>query len=629
MSQTAALMVEVDRMRRYLNGELPTLEEVDRPMPHELAWLCQRLRLSAFERDLLLLCLGMELDPSFPSLCAKAQKDDGLPFPTFQLALGILPEASWECLLTDGPLRYWSLIELGKGTTLLRSPISLPERVMHFLCGLDCPDERLTGLLEREPEHEMDGHRRHAVAEQLARVLAAPNQDGAAFQLYGGNPVDRRRVAAQACQLLGRPLHVLAAERLPVSGTELTALIRLWQREVLLSGRVLYVEQENDSLNEGGESRNLALSRVLEEMAGALVLGGRERRPVHLRPLVYLEVQGPDMNEQHALWQGALGALLPDLQPRLGHLVSQFNLDAAAIHAAVASLGERGVSAEERASALWQFCRHHTRPRLGALAQNIEPRARLEDLILPERQKQLLLDLVAQVRLRLQVYEHWGFADKSGRGLGISALFHGTSGTGKTMAAEVLAGMLNLSLYRIDLSSVVSKYIGETEKNLGRIFNAVEGGGAVLLFDEADALFGKRSEVKDSHDRHANIEVSYLLQRLESYRGLAILTSNLKENIDQAFLRRIRFVLRFPFPEEREREQIWRRTFPAATPHADLDFARLAKLNVSGGNIRNIAINAAFFAADEGGPVRMKHALRAAELEYDKLERVMLEIGPG
>ncbi len=628
MSQTAALMIEVDRIRHYLGGELPAPEDANRPMTQELEWLRQRLRLSAFERDLLLLCLGMELDPSFPSLCAKAQKDDSLPFPTFQLALGILPEASWECLLTDAPLRYWSLVEIGKGATLLRSPISLPERVMHFLCGLDCPDERLTGLLDREPEHEMDGHRRHAVAEQLARVLAAPNHEGAAFQLYGGNPVDRRRVAAQACQLLGRPLHVLAAERLPISGTELTALIRLWQREVLLSGRVLYVEQENDSVVEGADNRNIALSRVLEEMAGALILGARERRPVHLRPLVYLEVQGPYMNEQYDLWRGALGQQLPALEPRLGQLVSQFNLDAAAIHAAVASLGERGSAGpDERADALWSFCRHHTRPRLGALAQNIEPRARLEDLILPERQKQMLLDLVAQVRLRLQVYEHWGFANKSGRGLGISALFHGTSGTGKTMAAEVLAGMLNLSLYRIDLSSVVSKYIGETEKNLGRIFNAVEGGGAVLLFDEADALFGKRSEVKDSHDRHANIEVSYLLQRLESYRGLAIMTSNLKENIDQAFLRRIRFVLRFPFPEEREREHIWRRTFPGSTPQTELDFARLAKLNVSGGNIRNIAINAAFFAADEQSSVRMKHVLRAAELEYDKLERVKLEIG--
>src|SRR5262249_1072819 len=233
--------------------------------------------------------------------------------------------------------------------------------------------------------------------------------------------------------------------------------------------------------------------------------------------------------------------------------------------------------------------------------------------------------IAAHVRHRAKVYEDWGFAARSSRGPGISALFAGPSGTGKTMAAEVLAGELRLDLYRIDLSSVVSKYIGETEKNLRRVFDAAEQSGAILLFDEADALFGKRSEVKDSHDRYANIEVSYLLQRMEAYRGLAILTTNLRNALDPAFVRRIRFVIQFPFPDAVQRAEIWRRIFPAATPTDGLDHARLAKLNVPGGNIRNIAMNAAFLAADRGEPVRMTHLADAARIEYGNLERPLTE----
>ena len=249
--------------------------------------------------------------------------------------------------------------------------------------------------------------------------------------------------------------------------------------------------------------------------------------------------------------------------------------------------------------------------------------------MLPEAQSTILHDIARQIRQRLKVYETWGFASKSARGLGISALFAGVSGTGKTMAAEALADELRLELYRIDLSQVISKYIGETEKNLRRVFDAAEGSSAILLFDEADALFGKRSEVKDSHDRYANVEISYLLQRMEAYRGLAILTTNMKDALDQAFLRRIRFVIQFPFPDEVLRAEIWRRIFPEQTPTEDLDISRLARLNVTGGNIRNIALYAAFLAADADQPVRMSHLLQAARAEFAKLEKPLTtaEIG--
>jgi SpoVK/Ycf46/Vps4 family AAA+-type ATPase len=193
------------------------------------------------------------------------------------------------------------------------------------------------------------------------------------------------------------------------------------------------------------------------------------------------------------------------------------------------------------------------------------------------------------------------------------------------LSAEVLANELNLDLFRIDISSVVSKYIGETEKNLRRIFDAAESGGAILLFDEADALFGKRSDVKDSHDRYANMEVAYLLQKIEAYRGLAILTTNLKDSIDQAFLRRIRFVVQFPFPDATQRTEIWRRVFPEQTPVQKLAYNKLARLGVAGGNIRNIALNAAFLAADAGEAVGMEHILRSAQSEYVKLERPLTD----
>src|SRR5262249_49113788 len=255
---------------------------------------------------------------------------------------------------------------------------------------------------------------------------------------------------------------------------------------------------------------------------------------------------------------------------------------------------------DDPARSLWAACRAQARPRLGELAQRIESAASWDDLVLPEPQRKGLAEIAAHARHQAKGYDAWGFAPKSSRGLGVSALFSGPSGTGKTLAAEVLANELRLDFYRIDLSQVVSKYIGETEKNLRRVFDAAEEGAAILLFDEADALFGKRSEVKDSHDRYANIEVGYLLQRMEASRGLPLLTTNLRGALHSAFLRRIRSVVQFPFPDPDQREAIWERIFPDETPTEALDRATLAQLNVAGGSIRNIALAAAFLAAESG-----------------------------
>jgi SpoVK/Ycf46/Vps4 family AAA+-type ATPase len=274
---------------------------------------------------------------------------------------------------------------------------------------------------------------------------------------------------------------------------------------------------------------------------------------------------------------------------------------------------------------VWRAARAQFSNALRGLADRIVPAYTFEDLVLPDDTLRQLREIAAQVSLRGVVYERWGFGERLSRGRGIAALFSGPSGTGKTMAAEVLANYLNLDLYRVDLSGVVSKYIGETEKNLRRVFDAAEESGAILFFDEADALFGKRSEVHDSHDRFANIEINYLLQRMEDYRGLAILATNMKSQLDQAFLRRLRFLVDFPFPSVAERKRIWQGVFPSKAETQNVDYAFLSRLEIAGGNIKNIAMNAAFLAATGEHPIGMQHLLSAARREYTKIDKLVLE----
>jgi SpoVK/Ycf46/Vps4 family AAA+-type ATPase len=419
----------------------------------------------------------------------------------------------------------------------------------------------------------------------------------------------------------------------------LESLIRLWEREAALSTSALLIDC--DEIERSDAARERTVARLIESTNGALLVTSRERRHTVRRPIITFDISRPNVNEQRDAWHSALGKAANSLNGRVELLVSQFSLNASSISAAsgealsrleiVGSTRDTATSdyEDEIGEVLWDICRVQARSRLDDLAQRIEPASEWDDLVLPELQRQILRDISAHVRQRARVYETWGFSSKGARGLGISALFAGASGTGKTMAAEVLANELRLDLYRIDLSQIVSKYIGETEKNLRRVFDAAEEGGSILLFDEADALFGKRSEVKDSHDRYANIEVSYLLQRMEAYRGLAILTTNMKNALDTAFMRRIRFIVQFPFPDAAQRAEIWQRIFPASTPTQGLDMTKLARLNVTGGNIRNIALNAAFLAADAGEPVQMMHLLRSSRSEYAKLEKSLTDVEIG
>jgi hypothetical protein len=616
----------------------PSWPESEESAP-ALRTLCEQFELSPFERDVLLLCAGMELDSRFPTLCARAQGDPTRAWPTFSLALAALPGSHWDALSPQRPLRHWGLLTVGTGSTLTLAPLRADERVWQYLLGIDELDERLARLLRPldEPPPLVPSH--EALARQVATTLASAVDEPTlpVLQLCGRSRPEQLALATHAATLLGLEPWCLSAEALPSAREEVEQLARLWNREVRLGVPALVVDCHE--LDSSAPERTAALGRLMDSTRGVLLLATPERRPTGGRPSVLLDVPLPRASEQRTLWQEALARRLrPEdleawrLSPTTEALAHQFDLDHTAIAAAVTQglgqlqLLEKPGPAQAR-EALWQGARAQSRRALETLAQRLEVRAGWEDLQLPGPVLQQLAEVELHVRHRRLVHEDWGFSPGGWRGSGTSVLFSGPPGTGKTLAAEVLARSLELDLYRVDLSGVVSKYIGETEKNLRRVFDAAESGGAVLLFDEADALFGRRSEVRDSHDRHANIEVSYLLQRLESFRGLAVLTTNLKSGLDAAFARRLRFIIEFAFPDRGQREALWRRAFPGGTPTAGLDLSRLAGLNVSGAAIRSIALHAAILAAEEAvrtaepPVVRPRHLIAAARREYEKLQQ--------
>ncbi len=373
------------------------------------------------------------------------------------------------------------------------------------------------------------------------------------------------------------------------------------------------------------ESDGLAekfFSQLIEQLPTPFLINSPQPKQLS-QPCLILEVNPPTKGEQLQLWQTALGDVATNLETELASLAYQYHLDLPTIQTICAqTLTEldSNNAPTELLPSLRQNCHHLVRPALQGLAQHIETKADWEDLILPEKEKNTLEEIVAQVTYRKTVSADWGWAGKGQRGQAMVAVFAGVSGTGKTMAAELIGKRTGLDVYRIDLAAVVSKYIGETEKHLGQIFDGAERGGAILLFDEGDALFGKRTEVKDSRDRYANLSVSYLLQRLEAYGGLAIITTNWEESLDQAFKRRFRHIVKFPMPDKETRKLLWQRIFPKATPIHQLNFTELAKMHISGGNIRSIALNACFLAAKMGQPVTMKQVAITAREEYVKLD---------
>ncbi|HWO26251.1 MAG TPA: ATP-binding protein [Kofleriaceae bacterium] len=609
--------------------------------PPALLLIAERLGLSAFERDTLLLCASAELDPATESLFAVVQGGPARAFPTFSLALRVLDDPTWDALSPHRPLRYARLLEISQPgpTPLTAAALRADERIVNFLKGMNMLDERVAALVTPVAEDHRakeDGpglapSQREAVDALLEQLRRSAGESALPIvHLLGADPGAKLALAREICAQLDRRLYRLDLESLPTARGEIENLGRLWQRETALLPVALYVDAEN--LESAPAELASALHGLTAQDIGLVFVASRAAPARAATTRRYtLEVEKPTPIEQRDAWIAALHASgeepegLAEAEATAQLLAGQFHLNIHEIRDAAEQARRQARAAAPLAERLWDACRNLTQPRLDALAQRLVPKATWNDLVLPAESAALLQQIAAQVRERFRVYEDWGYARRMTRGLGISALFTGESGVGKTMAAEVIANELRLHLYRIDLSAVVSKYIGETEKNLRRLFDAAEQGGAILFFDEADALFGKRSEVKDSHDRYANIEINYLLQRMEAFSGLAILASNMKSALDLAFMRRLRFIVHFPFPGLAERKRIWQQALPPEVPRDELDYDRLARFTLSGGNIHSVALNAAFLAAQRATPVTVPLIMAAVRSELRKLEKPINE----
>lgn len=606
------------------------LDPVDWPEHSVLGILQNNFGVSNAELDLLLLGLAQEIDPSVSALCGRIRGNPNLNFSTLMLALTVLPDPDLRILSPQAPLLRWQLISLEPHVILTQAPLKLNHRVLCYLLGEPAIAPSLLPLLKPGRTHPdavslADSHQTLAAHIADSWLTGPPQPMAPVLQLCGSDIQTIYQMGEAIAQSLDLDLQILSADLLPQDMGELHQFRLIWEREAILGGRILLLDMHDNY----GENplRHMALQQWIESVTTPLIVASRDRFSSQRRTVVTHIIPSLSYQERKQIWSDQLGQTAAQLNGQLDRIAGQFQLNLSMIQStsqqvlADPHLAQPTTDTQTLSQALWSICRVQGRPRLEDLAQHIQPKACWDDLVLPESLQSTLQKIAAHVRQRVKVQEDWGFRSKNSRGLGLCALFAGGSGTGKTMAAEVLANELNLDLFRIDLSAVTSKYIGETEKNLRRIFDGAEIGSAILLFDEADALFGKRTQVKDSHDRHANIEVSYLLQRMEAYQGLAILTTNLKDSIDSAFLRRIPFVLPFPFPSKDARADIWQRVFPPQTPVANLRYDRLGKLDVAGGNIRSIALNAAVLAAEANESVQMEHILQAARSEYIKLER--------
>lgn len=570
--------------------------------------------LTRFEAGLLVTLAAISIDPALAASAAAIQGQGRTGLISFALAARLLPESKLAVLRPDAPLRLRRLIEVdGPPEAAAATLFRIDERVLYYLAG----ENVAAGSLVPIASAGWLAPSQHSIAVRLAALLEPePGLAVPAIQLCGEDKGALQAIACVAADQLGRELLGISAAALPQARAELEGLARRSSRDLALCEAILLIEAWEAS-PEGAA----AAAQFAELVEGQVVIAARTPLPLGGRAALRVDITPLSCAERRMHWS----LLVPGLGEReLDKIVRTFLLDGAGRAAAARLAGPGG-----DAAALWETCRSQAREGLEGLAERIVSPAGWDDLVLPESPSELLRDIVDHVEYAGQVFEKWRFETRLSRGCGVAALFAGPSGTGKTLAAEVLGNTLKRDLYRIDLSQVVSKYIGETEKNLARIFAAAESGGAILLFDEADALFGKRSEVQDSHDRYANIEVSYLLQRMETYNGLSILTTNLKDALDKAFLRRLRFIVQFAYPNADQRRQIWKRAFPAELPTHNLDYARLGQYDLTGGAIRNVALAAAFLAARDGGPVTMAHCAAAATREYQKLEKPLSGRGLG
>jgi cytidylate kinase len=621
-----------------------------------MPWVAQLFSLSPLEVQTLIICLAPELRRKYDTLYAYLQDDITRKRPSVELVLDLLcpSEAErWRAraavfsdqapLFRHGILHKVEDPRSPSGSSGLAQFLQLDQRMLHYILENDALDGRLAGyvsvlhLVETVEQALVDPTLKTRLARFCQRRFSQlpSGQQRFVFYFHGPYGIRKRDLALGLCAQWGRPLLYVDMALLLAREPDVATALRLVFREGHLWDAAIYLDHCDALLQEDGKAKAWmkTVARVADEYGQLTFLAGE--LPWSLQGVFAqesfcaVELAMPDVSLRQTAWEHALQRFpLSGGQSWTGELASQFHLTPGQIHDAAAWVAQRRAMASDEAEVtraeLYAACRNQSHHKLAELAVKIEPHYHWDDLVLPLDKRERLRELCDQVVHRHRVFGDWGFGRKLGHGRGISALFAGPSGTGKTMAAEVIAHELQLDLYKIDLSGVVNKYIGETEKNLAKIFHEAEASNAILFFDEADALFGKRTRISDAHDRYANIETSYLLQRMEAYEGVVILATNLRENMDEAFTRRIKFIIDFPFPDVASRKLIWQTHFPREAPMSgDVDFDRLSQqLQITGGSIKNIVLNAAFFAAADGGVIGMEHILRGARGEYEKIGKL-------
>jgi hypothetical protein len=605
------------------------------PPGSRFPWLQQQFELETIDLDIALIALAPETDLRYERLFGYLQDDVTRRRPSVDLVLNLLC-ASREAKVVargrfapDSPLIRHKLLHVvpdGSGPVppLLAHFVKLDDPVVRFLLGQGGLDARLQSVarLDATAAHPQ-GTKSGAADQAIAHALAAGSRPH--FYLEGPASGEKDAVTARLAASLRSPVLRADLGRL-VAGGELESALDLLLREAQLASAVLYLEDTDALLAPDKISAAQALQSRLEQANTVVVAAGERPCGPRFQTMTSVRVVEPGFHERRAMWASAIrdrGIALD--AGELDDLASRYRLNDIQIHRAVdssvrqAALGD----AETGAADLARAARLQVRRDPGTLARRIVPFYSWNDLVLPPDQLAQLKELCRQARYRHVVYGDWGFDRKLSLGKGLSALFSGPPGTGKTMAVEVIANDLGLELFKIDLSQVVSKYIGETEKNMDRLFTEARAGNAILFFDECDALFGKRTTVQDAHDRYANIEIAYLLQKLDEHDGLSILASNLRQNLDAAFTRRLTFIVEFPFPDDDSRLRIWKSIWPTEVPRSrDLDLEFMAtQFKLAGGAVKNIAVAAAFLAAESGGELTNEHLLWATRREIEKSGR--------
>jgi ATP-dependent 26S proteasome regulatory subunit len=629
---------EISRLQGYLQQrqadktatlDHPPLGQMNQPLV-ALEQLAITFNLEPFERSLLLFCAAWSIIRQIKAQCEQVFQQP-IPSPTREIALFFF-DCEHSSFDSRSPLFKWHLIHEGSGE-LYNRPFSIDNWVLQYILGLNPPTFQFTPSQLPEAFPYKDGDiLASSQATLLYQLLKLWEESSASAtlitQLISDDTHASKLIAATAFYKSDYQPFQLSTDNLTFEPKLIEGWITHWHRLASLENYALVLDCGDPStLNP--TARQL-ITQLIKTTTTPLLITATERIP-NTTNLLTLELPPLSATDQKELWAHHLEEISEPLETQIGALVVQFNLTAHQIQA-VASQAltqtraqDPALSLETLTTNLWKVCQTQSRSSLEGLVERIEPKTTWNELILPPEPNQILHQIIATIRQRAKVYEEWKMGGESRRGMGITSLFYGPSGTGKTTAAEIIAHDLNLDLYRVDLSQVSSKYIGETEKNLKKVFAAAESSGAVLLFDEADSIIGKRSEVKDARDRYANQEVGYLLQAMENYSGLAILTTNLPNSLDTAFMRRIRFSIRFEFPTAEERAQIWQRNFPETVPTLNLSYQRLAQLNVSGASIRNIAMGGAFIAAQDEQPIQMRHILQAARAEMQKVGRAITD----